>query len=158
MPKTSSDVSLARKELERSMSRQGTAGEGNEPKRANEDVDSADTSNIDNSDDHSEIHDDANNSIFDNRGNTPIPLKIGDAFVFMSREDTIIGSRSIAVLNRVPKFKGIRARIPEFYLIETTSRSHIILVPHLRAITMLIHSIMARVILPTNITLAVIIK
>jgi hypothetical protein len=95
-------------------------------------------------------------NIFDIKGTSPSALKLGDNYVLVNPEDLKIGKRSLAILNQVPHFKGINSRIPEFYAIESKNRTQVSLVPHLRAITMLIHSYMATKIYSNNISIEVV--
>jgi len=83
------------------------------------------------------------------------PLKLNETFVCIKCEDTVIGSRSMEVLRRVPRFNGIRTRVPAYFVLDAKTRNPISMVPQLNALTMFFHSIMARKILPANVTLAV---
>jgi len=87
--------------------------------------------------------------------NKLLPLSIRDAIVKIAHECTSIGQRTLMILNRVPRFKGIKTRIPEYYVLDKDTNRPISIVPHLNAIVMLLQSKLARKILPTNITLQV---
>jgi len=83
-----------------------------------------------------------------------IPLRLRDTIVRIKHEETIIGTRSLEVLLRVPRFNGIRTRVPAFFVLDARTSNPIYITNHLNALTMFFHSIMARKILPVNVTLA----
>jgi len=83
------------------------------------------------------------------------PLKHGDKVIELNYGDTIIGLQSLSILKQVPSYKGIVVRVPEYYVLDEISKREISLVPHLKAITILIRSFMSRKILDHNIRLRV---
>ena len=94
-------------------------------------------------------------SLFDSKGTNLLPLLIGNNVVKIDPEFLELGKRSLAVLVQVPRFKGIRNRLPEFYAIESTNNTKVSLVPHMRALTMFIHSLMATRIFSNNVNMDV---
>jgi len=95
-------------------------------------------------------------TIFGTMGTSPSALIIGDNYVSVDPEDVKIGMRSLSILNQVPHFKGISSRVPEFFVIESKNKTQVSLVPHLRVLTMLIHSFMATKIYSNNVSIQVV--
>jgi len=84
-----------------------------------------------------------------------LPLQIGNTVVAMRLQDTVISSRSIHILNQVPTYKGIKTRVPEYYVVDEKNGSEISLTSQLKAITLFIRSYMATQIRDENIKLKV---
>ena len=81
------------------------------------------------------------------------PLKNGELVETMDYGDIMIGLQSLRILKQVPSFNGISIRVPEVYVLDSVSMEEISLVPHLRALTTMIRSCMARRIVDNNIKL-----
>jgi len=146
MPSKKGSVHALRLELRSALNDQDTAS------RKQEEVPDISQSEETSSHDDNEI---VSQSIFGTKGTSPSALKIGDSYPLIDPEDLKIGMRSLAILNQVPRYKGISSRVPEFFAIESKNRTRVSLVPHMRAITMLIHSFMATKIYSNNISIEV---
>ena len=72
-----------------------------------------------------------------------LPLTIGPDVVSMNYEDTAVSHRSLHILHQVPTFKGIKTRVPEYFIIDAETGEEIPLTSQLKAITLLIRSYMA---------------
>lgn len=84
-----------------------------------------------------------------------LPLKCDGNIIEMKFEDTVLSHRSIYILHQFPTFKGIKLRVPEYFVIDAETGSEIALTSQLKAITMLIRSYMATQIRDVNIKLKV---
>ena len=70
-------------------------------------------------------------------------------------DDLIIGKTSMDILDSLPHFNGIHLRIPNYYVLNSVTKAQTSVTPHVRAIAVLISSILARRMMSSNIVLQV---
>ena len=84
-----------------------------------------------------------------------LPLLNNDLIVELHPDDLIIGKTSMDILDSLPHFNGIHLRIPNYYVLNSVTKAQTSVTPHVRAIAVLISSILARRMMSSNIVLQV---
>ena len=84
-----------------------------------------------------------------------LPLVNNDAMVELHPDDLIIGKTSIDIIDSLSHFNGIHLRIPSYYVVNSVTKAQASVTPHVRAIAVLISSVLARRMMSSNIVLQV---
>ena len=67
----------------------------------------------------------------------------------------LVNNNAIDIIDSLPHFNGIHLRIPRYYVVNSVTKAQASVTPHVRAIAVLISSILARRMMSSNIVLQV---